>query len=317
MIIVTGGAGFIGSNLVASLNDIGRTDIVVVDDLNDGTKCLNLADLMISDYLDKADLFNYLNLIEGNSVEAIFHLGACSATTEWDGQFLMKNNYDFSKVLFHWCQDNLVPFIYASSASVYGLGESGFIEKKACESPINAYAFSKLMFDRYVFSQNRQLKSQVVGLRYFNVYGPRESHKDSMVSPAYSFFHQIENTGIAKIFEGSHGYADGDHERDFIYVGDCVKVNLWFLKNSEKSGIFNVGTGSAASFNQVCKEIINCVGYGSISYIPFPQHLERHYQSYTRADISALRKIGYDNAFCDIESGIKNYCNTLISGGHR
>ena len=311
MIIITGGAGFIGSNLVAGLNNMGHTEILVVDDLTDGRKCLNLADLSIADYLDKADLFDYLNLAEPNSIEAIFHLGACSATTEWNGQFLMKNNYEFSKNLFHWCQDNLVPFIYASSASVYGLGERGFSEKSVCEDPINAYAFSKLMFDRYVFSQNRALTSQVVGLRYFNVYGPRENHKDNMVSPAYSFFHQIKNNGISKIFESSHGYSDGDHERDFVYVGDCVKVNLWFLKKPKKSGLFNVGTGCAASFNQVCQEIINYVGYGSISYIPFPEHLKKHYQSYTQADISSLRSAGYDHDFKDIKAGMKIYCKNL------
>ena len=167
------------------------------------------------------------------------------------------------------------------------------------------------MFDRYVFSQNRTLTSQAVGLRYFNVYGPRENHKDNMVSPAYSFFHQIKNNGISKIFESSHGYSDGDHERDFVYVGDCVKVNLWFLKKPKKSGIFNVGTGCAVSFNQLCQEIINYVGHGSISYIPFPEHLKKHYQSYTQADISSLRSAGYDHDFKDIKAGMKIYCKNL------
>jgi ADP-L-glycero-D-manno-heptose 6-epimerase len=311
MIIVTGGAGFIGSNLVAGLNNRGFKDILLVDDLTDGRKIHNLADLEIADYLDKDDLIEYLRSSNNATFHGVFHLGACSSTTEWDGKFLMKNNYEFSKNLFHWAQDNSIPFIYASSASVYGLGENGFSEKRICENPINAYAYSKLLFDRYVFRQYRKIKSQVVGLRYFNVYGPGEYFKDNMASPAFSFYSQLKKSGTLKIFEGSHGYGDGEHERDFIHVDDCVKVNLWFFDNVQKSGIFNVGTGESASFKKIGDELIKNFGSGSISYIPFPKHLLDHYQSYTKADISALRFAGYTDEFQSITQGIKHYCSVL------
>jgi len=317
MIIVTGGAGFIGSNLIAGLNDIGETDILAVDDLKDGKKILNINDLIISDYCDKDDLQFYLNSSSSRDrkkIDIIFHLGACSETTEWDGQFLMRNNYEYSKFLFHWCQDNKVPFIYASSASVYGLGENGFQENKLiCEKPINAYAYTKLLFDRYVFNQNRKFLSQVIGLRYFNVYGPRESHKANMVSPAFSFYNQISERNVAKIFKASHGYEDGEHERDFIYVEDCVKVNLWFHKNgnTNTSGIYNVGTGQANSFNSIANEIIRNKGQGEIEYVEMPNHLKNSYQSFTKADLKALRNIGYKEDFYDITTGIKMYYDWL------
>ena len=313
MIIVTGGAGFIGSNLVAKINEMGVSDILVVDDLADGAKILNISDLDIADYLDKDELFTYLSKTDSSMIDVIFHLGACSATTEWDGKFLMKNNFEYSKKLFHWAQDNNVAFIYASSASVYGLGEDGFTESQICEKPINAYAYSKLLFDRYVFSQSRNLSSQVVGLRYFNVYGSRENHKGTMVSPAFSFFQQIKELGVAKIFEGSHGYASGEHKRDFIYVSDCADVNWWFYKNSTKSGVFNVGTGSAVSFNKVAENIIKNEGHGTITYVPFPNHLKAHYQAFTQANISALRSIGYTEKFLDIDQGVKRYYKWLTS----
>jgi len=243
----------------------------------------------------------------------IFHQGACSATTEWDGKFLMENNYEFSKELFHFCQDVGAPLIYASSASVYGLGASGFEEVESCERPLNAYAFSKLAFDNYVFRSGKKLVSQVVGLRYFNVYGPGEDFKDGMASPVFAFHKQLAETNEVKVFGASHGYEAGEHLRDFVYVDDCVSVNLWFSENPQSSGIFNVGTGRASSFNEVATNAIKNKGDGSVRYIDFPSHLREHYQSYTCADLTKLRSVGYQGDFLTIQEGMELYTKSLQS----
>ena len=288
----------------------------MADDLTNGYKIKNISDLRIADYVDKDDLQLYLSAGKLKEIEVIFHLGACSSTTEWNGNFLMKNNFEYSKELFHWAQINQVPFIYASSASVYGLGVKGFSESESCEQPINAYAYSKLIFDQYVRRHMHKSSSQVVGLRYFNVYGPREGHKGNMVSPAFSFFSQAKETGIITIFEGSHGYLAGEHRRDFVHVSDCADINLWFYENDDVSGIFNVGTGKSASFNDVAAQIIKNMGSGEIEYVTFPSHLQGHYQSFTEANINALRRVGYDNDFMDIERGIYDYCCWLKESGN-
>ncbi|RMG56174.1 MAG: ADP-glyceromanno-heptose 6-epimerase [Gammaproteobacteria bacterium] len=313
MIIVTGGAGFIGSNIVKALNDRGERDILVVDDLEDGTKFRNIADLDIADYLDK-DAFRELirsGLDTGwGEVRAVFHEGACSATTEWNGKFMMDNNYAYSKELLHWCLDRQVPFLYASSASVYGMGPK-FIEDRAYERPLNVYGYSKFQFDQYVRRLLPQAESQVVGFRYFNVYGPREQHKGSMASVAFHFNNQIREQGKCRLFEGSDGYADGEQQRDFVYVGDCVAVNLWFMDHPDKSGIFNLGTGRAQSFNDVADAVIAWHGRGEKEYIPFPDHLKGRYQSYTEADLGKLRAAGYDAPFLDVGEGVKRYLDWL------
>ena len=313
MIIVTGGAGFIGSNLVEALNAKGESNILVVDHLKNGQKMRNLADLEIADYLDRDDFLSGLDQASHwPKVSAVFHLGACSATTEWDGQYMMRNNYEYSKRLLHWCAANKLPLIYASSASVYGFGQSGFKEVRAAEAPINMYAYSKFLFDQYVRRHQASIKSQVVGLRYFNVYGPREAHKGSMASTAFHFNNQISESGVARLFKGTDGYADGEQRRDFIYVGDCVKANLWFYENKTKSGIFNMGTGRAQSFNEVAQAAIAWHkargGKGaSIQYIDFPDHLKGAYQSFTQADTTALRKVGYSEPFLTVQEGVANY----------
>ncbi|MHB1547092.1 MAG: ADP-glyceromanno-heptose 6-epimerase, partial [bacterium] len=232
----------------------------------------------------------------------------------WDGKFIMRNNFEYSKELLKWCQKIGSQYIYASSASVYGLGKNGFVEDRACELPINMYAYSKFQFDQYVRNIIKKAKYQIVGFRYFNVYGPRESHKGTMSSVAFHFNNQILTDGKAMLFEGTAGYGNGGQERDFIYVEDCANVNLWFMDNPDKSGIFNLGTGQARSFNDVANAVIKYHGKGKIEYIPFPQHLKGAYQSYTEANIAALRSIGYEKPFLSIEEGIKKYLNWLNSG---
>lgn len=310
MIIVTGGAGFIGSNLVAALNEAGMDHPLVVDDLSDGTKFLNIADLDIEDYLDKDDFLRRVEAGEDfGPVRAVFHQGACSDTTEWDGRLMMDTNYEYSKRLLHYCLGRNIPFIYASSASVYGDGHD-FREDPANEHPLNLYAWSKTLFDRYV-RRLGAVGSQVVGLRYFNVYGPREQHKGRMASVAFHFDRQVRETGVASLFEGSGGYGDGEQQRDFVYVGDVAAVNLWFLENPGVSGVFNVGTGRAQTFNDVANAVIAFHGHGEIAYIPFPENLQGRYQSYTQADINALRAAGYDRPFRTVQEGVADYLSRL------
>ena len=314
MIIVTGAAGFIGSNIVAGLNARGERDILVVDDLADGRKCLNLADLDFSDYLEYDDL---LARVESGAdlgdVTAVFHQGACSDTTEWDGRYVMDRNYRYSKSLHDWCVARGVPFIYASSASVYGMGPD-FVEQRAAERPLNMYAFSKFAFDQYVRAQSAKVNSQVAGLRYFNVYGPREQHKGKMASVAWHFSRQIEESGECRLFEGSDGYGDGEQRRDFVYVGDCVDVNLWLL-DSGVSGIFNCGTGRSQTFNDVADAVTAWYGRGEKRYIKFPASLIGRYQSFTQADVNALREAGYGRAFATVEEGVRRYLDWLAEHG--
>jgi len=315
MIVVTGGAGFIGANIVKQLNDRGERNILVVDDLEDGTKFRNIADLDIADYLDK-DLF--LKKLRskngfGEKLRAIFHEGACSATTEWDGRYMMENNYEYSKQLLHYCIEKRTQFLYASSASVYGAG-SIFKESPQYEQTLNVYAYSKLLFDNYVRRRFTQAQSQIVGFRYFNVYGPREQHKGSMSSVAFHFNTQLTDSGKCRLFKGCDGYGDGEQRRDFVFVEDCVDVNLWFLDHPEKSGIFNLGTGRCQSFKEVADAVIAWHGKGEIEFIPFPDHLKGRYQSFTEADISALREVGYHGAFKSVEEAVPVYMDWLKNG---
>ncbi|MDZ7805386.1 ADP-glyceromanno-heptose 6-epimerase [Thiohalophilus sp.] len=312
MIIVTGGAGFIGSNIVKALNERGETDIIVVDNLTNGVKFKNIADCEIADYLDKQDFIERIKAGDSfaKKVKAIFHEGACSSTTEWDGKFMMENNYDYSRALLHYCLDRQIPYLYASSASVYGSG-SVFKESREYEQPINMYAYSKFQFDQYVRRHLPDAKSQVVGFRYFNVYGPREQHKGSMSSVAFHVNNQITENGKAKLFEGCDGYGNGEQRRDFVYVGDAVDVNLWFMDNPDRSGIFNLGTGCSQTFKDVAEAVIAYHGKGEIEYIPFPEHLKGRYQSFTEADINALRQAGYEAPFKTVEQGVTDYMRWL------
>lgn len=311
MIIVTGGAGFIGSNIVKGLNERGIRDVLVVDDLQDGTKFKNIVDCDIVDYLDKDDFINRIQAGQDfGDVKAIFHEGACSTTTEWDGRFMMQNNYEYSKILLHYCLQNKVQYLYASSAAVYG-SSSVFKEEIQYEAPLNVYGYSKFQFDQYVRRLQADFESQVVGFRYFNVYGPREEHKGSMSSVAFHVNNQLNENGFAKLFEGCDGYANGEQRRDFVYVGDAVDVNLWFMDHPEKSGIFNLGTGRSQTFKDVANAVIQYYSRGEIKYVPFPDHLKGRYQSFTEADISALRAAGYDAPFKTVEEGVHAYMEWL------
>lgn len=314
MIIVTGGAGFIGSNIVRGLNKMGERDILVVDDLADGHKYKNIVDCEIADYMDKEDFLKHIQSGESftQTIRAVFHEGACSTTTEWNGVFMMKNNYEYSKELLHFCLARKIPFLYASSAATYG-GNRVFKEEREYEAPINVYGYSKYLFDQYVRRLLPKAESQIVGFRYFNVYGRGEAHKGSMASVAFHFNNQLKANGVLKLFAGSDEYADGEQRRDFVYVDDVVKVNLWFWQHPEVSGIFNLGTGRSQTFNEVAQAVIAWHGKGKIEYIPFPDHLKGHYQSFTEADISLLRKAGYQDSFHDVASGVKVYLDWLNS----
>ena len=312
MIIVTGGAGFIGSNIVKELNNRGREDILIVDDLKEGDGFKNLLGLHFVDYVQKDDL----KLESLENIDVIFHEGACSDTMEYDVAFMMKMNYDFSKALLHFAQSKEIPFIYASSASTYGTGKNGFTEEDRCEEALNPYAASKLLFDRYVRKIIPKSNSQIVGLRYFNVYGMQEFHKGKMASIAYQLYQQIQESGRAYLFKGTDGIADGEQKRDFIYVKDVVKVNLWFWESHAASGIYNCGTGRAHSFNDVAKAVISALQTGQIVYKEFPKLLRGKYQNFTQANQSKLLAAGYDQGFYDLNSAIKEYCDFLNAGGY-
>ena len=318
-IIVTGAAGFVGSNLIKGLNRAGHTNILAVDDLTDGGKFWNLVDADIADYWDKDLLLERLKEGLGFAPRCVFHQGACSMTTEWDGRYMMETNYRYSKELLHYCLDENVPFIYASSAAVYG-NNSTFKEEPHNEKPLNIYGYSKLLFDNYVrrnyialrsTTDNNIRESQVVGLRYFNVYGPGEAHKAGMASVSFHLNQQIIADGEARLFQGSGDYRDGDQRRDFIHVEDVVRVNLWMLEHPEVNGIFNVGTGKASTFNELADAVIEWHGAGEKRYIPFPENLLRSYQSFTQADITQLRSAGYEGSFLDVNAGVKKYLDIL------
>ena len=320
--IVTGAAGLIGSNIVKALNLRGIRDIVAVDNLTKADKFKNLVDCEIAEYVDKKDFLDVVESGElGGDVDAVFHQGACSDTMETDGRYMMENNYRYSLSLLEWCLEEGVPLIYASSASVYGDGKV-FREDRSCEAPLNVYGYSKFLFDQAVRERIDTAGSQIAGFRYFNVYGPRESHKGRMASVAFHFFNQYKATGKVRIFEGTDGYANGDQRRDFVSVEDVVKVNLFFLDNSHVSGIFNVGSGRSQPFNDVAAATVNTlrkaegkpalsheqmVSAGIVEYVAFPEALKGKYQSFTQADISLLREAGYSDEFLTVEDGVARY----------
>jgi ADP-L-glycero-D-manno-heptose 6-epimerase len=325
-IVVTGAAGFIGSNLVKALNDRGMRDIVAVDNLENAAKFRNLVDCEISDYVDKGDFRARLAAGAFGPIEAVLHQGACSDTMETDGRYMMENNYRYSLDLLDWCQQRKVPFIYASSAAVYGMGPV-FREDPAYERPLNVYGYSKFLFDKVVRRRLPNLTAPVVGLRYFNVYGPREAHKGRMASVAFHHFNQFRADGKVRLFEASHGYANGEQRRDFIHVDDVVKVNLHFLDRGA-SGVFNLGTGRAQPFNDVALAVVNtmqaqrgaaklalpdAVARGLIEYVAFPDALQGKYQAFTQADPTALRKTGYEAAFLTVEEGTARYVDWLLA----
>ena len=311
MIVVTGGAGMIGSNLVAALNAAGRDDILVVDDLTDGTKFRNIANLAIADYEDKDDFLARIEAGAADPFEVVFHQGACSSTTEWDGRYMMRENYAYSKTLMEFCLERAIPFVYASSAAVYG-GGSVFAETREYELPLNVYGYSKKLFDDYVRRTvlSSDSHSPVVGLRYFNVYGPREAHKGSMASVAFHLFGQLGKGENPKLFGAHDGYGPGEQSRDFIHVADVADVALWCWRRG-LSGIFNCGTGRAEPFKTIAETVIETLGRGEIEYVDFPDHLKGRYQSFTQADMSRLRAAGYNGDFRDVATGVRDYVEWL------
>ena len=313
MIVVTGAAGFIGCNIIKGLNELGHTDIIAVDDLTDGHKFVNLAAVEYHDYIDHEDFLEMIKADHsfGKSIKAVFHQGACSATTEWDGRYMMRNNYEYSKTLLHYCLDHGIQFLYASSAATYG-ADTEFDDAALKQTPLNVYGYSKWKFDQYVLQHMNKAKSQIVGFRYFNVYGPHEQHKGGMASVAFHLMNQLKENGEVKLFEGSGGYADGEQLRDFIYVADVVTANLWFWEHPKISGIFNLGTGKARTFKAIAENLIQLHGSGKIKYIPFPEHLKGAYQSYTQANIKKLRDVGYDLDFTSLEEGLQQYYNWYL-----
>jgi ADP-L-glycero-D-manno-heptose 6-epimerase len=337
-IVVTGAAGFIGSNIVKGLNARGIDDIIAVDDLTQGDKFRNLAPHRIADYVD-VDMF-YDLFAEGffGKVEAVFHEGACSDTMEADGKYMMDNNYTLSCGLFNACQERGSRMLYASSAATYGepkpdqalAGTSAFKETPQYENPLNVYGWSKLLFDqrmrRECGADFKRTKRQVAGFRYFNVYGPGEQHKGRMASVAFHQFNQFNEQGKVRLFGEYGGYGPGEQKRDFVFVEDVVAVNLWFFDHPDKSGIFNVGTGRAQPFNDVATAVVNTLtgrtgpaaastaeaaAQGLIEYIGFPEALRGKYQCFTQADLEALRAAGCDLAFADVQTGVARYMQTL------
>jgi ADP-L-glycero-D-manno-heptose 6-epimerase len=313
MIVVTGGAGMIGSNIVAMLNAQGYNDICVVDDLSDGKKFTNLVGSRISDYIDKDDFLASLSSDLSPNIEAVFHQGACSSTTEWDGRFMMRENFAYSKTLLAACQSAKIPLIYASSASVYGKNIQ-FAEQEENELPLNVYGYSKKLFDDYVRRILPTRTAPIVGLRYFNVYGPREQHKGTMASVAHHMFNQVSRGETLKLFGAYDGVLGGQQFRDFVHVQDVASVNLWAWR-AGISGVFNCGTGRAQSFQNVAESVIAAVGQGKVEYIDFPDHLKGRYQSFTQADLSKLRNAGYEGEFRDVQAGVLPYIEWLQQNG--
>ncbi|HSD38348.1 MAG TPA: ADP-glyceromanno-heptose 6-epimerase [Rhodocyclaceae bacterium] len=327
-IVVTGAAGFIGSNIVAGLNARGVSNIIAVDNLTRGDKFKNIVKCEIADYIDKKE---FLAAIESGEfdggIEAILHQGACSDTMEHNGQYMMDNNYRYSLSLLDYCADQQIPYLYASSAATYG-GSSTFKEEPQYEAPLNVYGYSKLLFDQVVRRAMPDIASPVVGFRYFNVYGQNEQHKGRMASVAFHCFNQYQAEGKVKLFEGCDGYGNGGQLRDFIHVDDIVSANLFFLEKGN-SGVFNLGTGRAQSFNDIAVAVVNSCRtaagkealsleelqkQGLIEYISFPEALKGKYQSFTQADISNLRSAGYDLPFADVSTGVGRYCVKLMQG---
>jgi ADP-L-glycero-D-manno-heptose 6-epimerase len=317
----------IGSNIVHGLNAIGIDDVIAVDDLTDGPKYRNLLGAKLSDYFDKGEFYTRFANGDFGKVDAVLHQGACSDTMEHDGRFMLDTNYRCSKDLLDACQAQGTRLLYASSAATYG-GSDAFREEPAFERPLNVYGYSKLLFDNVVRRMLHANRSQVVGFRYFNVYGPREQHKGRMASVAFHHFNQFRETGKVKLFGEYGGYGPGAQNRDFVFVDDVVAVNLWFLQHPGQSGIFNLGTGRAQPFNDVAEATVNAsralkgepplplgelVAKGLIEYIEFPQALVGKYQSHTQADLSRLRATGCDHAFTDVAGGVKRYVDWLAA----
>ncbi len=320
MIVVTGATGFIGSNLLAEMERRGLNNIIAVDTFGNGEKWKNVKTLSYVWFILPQELDNFLKT-NAKDIEAIIHLGGISSTTETDADLVVKNNVQLTINLYNFSKLLGIPFIYASSASTYGNGENGYLDNDNLKylvqlRPQNLYGWSKCYIDRFIAHDRMGTKNlnQVVGLKFFNVYGPNECHKNDQASVMYKFYHEIQSTHKIRLFKSYHKlYRDGEQQRDFVYVDDCVDVILWILKHSSVNGIFNVGTGNARTFFEVATIIkSHCCNDADIEYIEMPMALQKHYQYYTCADIRKLRTVGYEKNFCSIEEGINRYINSYL-----
>ncbi len=321
MIVVTGGAGFIGSNIVAALEERGRGPVVVCDRLRDGNKWRNLAKRELADIVHPDTLITHLDG-HAREIEAVIHMGAISSTTETDADLIIETNFHLSLALWRWCAENGVRLIYASSAATYGDGSSGFADDTAPEAlaklrPLNAYGWSKHLFDRRVIrlaGDGAAKPLQWAGLKFFNVYGPNEGHKGSMQSVVAHIYPVAKAGQTARLFKSHHpDYADGGQLRDFIWVGDCVEVVLWLLDHPEVSGIFNCGTGQARSFADLAAAVYAALGRNAqIEYVPTPENIRDKYQYYTQADMGRLRAAGFDKPFTSLEDGVGTYVRQFL-----
>ncbi|MGE5766576.1 MAG: ADP-glyceromanno-heptose 6-epimerase [Bacteroidota bacterium] len=321
MLLVTGGAGFIGSNLVAALSARGEA-VVVCDRLGQGDKWRNLAHHEVEDVIPPEELPAFLRWAEGR-LSAVFHLGAISATTETDGDALIANNFRLSKVFWDHCTAEQIPLIYASSAATYGDGAEGFDDDMdrahlARLKPLNGYGWSKHLFDRWVarrLAEDRPTPPQWAGLKFFNVYGPNEYHKGGQASVAWHLFGQLSRGEPARLFQSHHpDYADGGQLRDFIWVGDCVDVMLWLRDNAGVSGLFNVGTGEARSFADLARAVFAAMERPeNISYVPTPEAIRDKYQYFTEAKMARLRAAGYGRPFTSLEDGVARYVRDFLT----
>ena len=316
MIVVTGGAGFIGGNLVADLVARGRP-VMVVDELRRAS-AEGRVPHGIRDALDKDEFVTRLESADLGlpRCEAIVHLGACTDTAEQDEDYLFRNNVQYSERLLAWALARGVPFLYASSAAVYGHGPR-FVETPAPEAPLGGYARSKWLFDQHVWALLGAASSQVVGLRYFNVYGPGEAHKGPMASMALRLHAACRGGGPVRLFGASHGWVAGEQRRDFVHVADAVAVTRWFLEHDDRSGIFNVGTGTSTSFNELARLVLSCCGGGPIEYVTMPPAIHGRYQAYTCADLAALRRAGYEAPFQPLAAKLPEYLRLLDDSGAR
>jgi ADP-L-glycero-D-manno-heptose 6-epimerase len=316
MIIVTGGAGFIGSAIIAALNRRHISDILVVDKLGTDHKWKNLCNLSFTDYVEKNDFLNMV--IEdklNSSFDTIFHLGACSDTTEKNASYLIKNNYEYSKILAQRAMANNIRFIYASSAATYGEAETGFsddLENIEKLKPLNMYGYSKHLFD--LWARKAGLLNNIAGLKYFNVFGPNEYHKADMRSFVVKAFEQINTTGKVRLFKSyKPDYADGEQLRDFIYIKDAVEMTLFFYDNPHICGLFNIGTGKARSWNDLVKAVFAAMDTKTnIEYIEMPESIRYQYQYCTEADITSLRRAGYEKNTISLEDAIKDYVQNYL-----
>lgn len=318
MVIVTGGAGFIGSCIVRTLNDVGIEDIVIVDNIASTDKWMNLRNKKYINYVNKKDFLAELPSYE--SVSAIIHMGACTSTTEKNFEYLWRNNFEFTKSLWNYCAVKQIQFIYASSAATYGDGEQGFDDRMDIDTlrPLNGYGYSKQLFDQWVKHQATIYPRQNVGLKFFNVYGPNEYYKGSMASMIFHGFNQIMADGEIRLFKSCNtNYEDGGQLRDFVYVKDVCSVIKWLLENPNVSGLFNIGTGRAQSFCELAEATFHALGLESnIRYIDMPEHLKNKYQYYTKAEMANLREAGYDKEFMDLEAGARDYVLEHLKKNH-